>query len=153
MASSWNCEEWLWVEVCLFLHLLGMVKSPENNYSTLLWKWISGVWYITILEWSSGDFIIHRKLQNLIFTFLGVSDKWPKSKYQNFKRTQWFSYKIWTKNSEEPIVYLHNWPLPEQHHFLKIQWEILFLTFLNTGRNAKKKFRIEIWTFSFKICF
>ena len=29
-----------------------------------------------------------------------------------------------------------------------------FLTFLNTDRNApKEKFRIEIWTFSFQICF
>ena len=37
---------------------------------------------------------------------------------------------------------------------LKIQWEIHFLTFKNTDRNApKKKFRIEIWTFSFQICF
>ena len=70
---------------------------------------------------------------------LGVRDKWPKSKYQNLKSTQWFSYKLWTKNSKEPIVYLHNWPLPEQHHFLKIQWEIHFFTFLNTDRNAKKK--------------
>ena len=38
---------------------------------------------------------------------LGGRDKWPKSKYQNFKSTQWFSYKIWTKNSEKPIFYLH----------------------------------------------
>ena len=86
-------------------------------------------------------------------TEVGVSDKWPKSKCQNFKSTQWFSYKIWTKNSEEPIVYLNNWPLPEQHHFLKLQWKIHFLTFLTTDRNAPKKFRIEIWTFSFQICF
>ena len=29
-----------------------------------------------------------------------------------------------------------------------------FFDFLNTDRNApKKKFRIEIWTFSFQICF
>ena len=65
-----------------------------------------------------------------------VRDKWPKSKYQNLKSTQWFSYKIHSKNSKEPIVYLYNWPLPEQHHFFKIQWEIHFLTFLNTDRNA-----------------
>ena len=85
---------------------------------------------------------------------LGVWDKRPKSKTQHFKSTQWLSHKIWTKNSKEPIGYLHNWPLPEQHHFLKIQWEIHFLTFLNTDRNApKKKFWIEIWTFSFQICF
>ena len=37
---------------------------------------------------------------------------------------------------------------------LKIQWEINFLTFKNTDRNAPNKiFWIEIWTFSFKICF
>ena len=85
---------------------------------------------------------------------LGVRDKWPKSKYQNFKNNQWFSCKIWTKNTKEPVVYLYNWPLPEHHHFLKIQWEINFLTFLNTDRNAsKKKFRIEIWTFSCQIWF
>ena len=81
-------------------------------------------------------------------------DKWPKSKYQNFKSTQWFSHNIWTKNSKEPIGYLHNWPLPEQHHFLKIQWEIHFLTFLKYWtKRSKKKLRIEIWTFSFQICF
>ena len=35
---------------------------------------------------------------------------------------------------------------------MKIQWEIHFLTYLNTDRNTpKKKFRIEIWTFSFQI--
>ena len=75
---------------------------------------------------------------NLIY-ISGVSDKWPKSKFQNFKSTQWFSYEIWIKNSKEPIVYLHNGPLPEQHHFLIIQWEIHFLTFLNTDQNAPKK--------------
>ena len=42
---------------------------------------------------------------------------------------------------------------PFQNYILKIQWEIHFLTFLNTDRNAPKKFRIEIWTFSFQICF
>ena len=32
--------------------------------------------------------------------------------------------------------------------------EIHLLTFLNMGQNSlKKKFRIEIWTFSFQICF
>ena len=82
-----------------------------------------------------------------------MSDKWPKSKHQNFKSNQWFSYKIWTKNSEEPIVHLHNWPLPEQHHFFKIQWEIQFLTFLMLSKTLKKKFRTEIWKFSFQICF
>ena len=75
-------------------------------------------------------------LSDLKCILVGVWDRWPKSKHQNFKSTQWFSYKIWTKNSEEPIVYLHNWPLPEQHHFLKIKLEIHFLTFLNTDRNA-----------------
>ena len=81
-----------------------------------------------------------------------MSDKWPKSKYQSFKSTQWFSYKIWTKNSVEPIVYIHNWPLQEQHHFLKLQWEIIFFTFLNTDQNAPKiKFIIEICTLSFQI--
>ena len=80
----------------------------------------------------------------VVIHILGVSDKWSKSKYQNFKSTQWFSYKIRTKNSEKPIVYLHNWPLPEQHHFLKIQWEIHFFIFLNTDQNAPKNFRTKI---------
>ena len=35
----------------------------------------------------------------IIYLPKGVWDKWPKSKYQNFKSTHWFSYKIWTKNS------------------------------------------------------
>ena len=44
--------------------------------------------------------------------------------------------------------------LPSAIENLKIQWKIHFLTFLNTDRNApKKKFRIEIWTFSFQNCF
>ena len=43
---------------------------------------------------------------------------------------------------------------PHPNHFLKIQWEIRFWTFFCDDRNApKKKFRIEIWTFSFEICF
>ena len=51
--------------------------------------------------------------------------------------------------SESEYFYQHG-----QFHFLEIQWEIHFLTFLNTDRNApKKKFRIVIWTFSFEICF
>ena len=79
-----------------------------------------------------------------IQALVGVRDKWPKSKYQNFKSTQWFSYKIWIKNSEEPIVYLHNWPLPEQHHFLKIQSEINFLTFWMLTESLQKKIRTEI---------
>ena len=50
--------------------------------------------------------------------------------------------------------FVKNKTLPRSNHFLKIQWKVYFLTFLNTDRNApKKKFRIEIWTFSFKICF
>ena len=65
----------------------------------------------------------------ILLILIGGKDKWPKSKYQNFKSTQWFSYKLWINSSEEPIVYLHNWPLPEQHHFLKKQWEIHFLIF------------------------
>ena len=44
--------------------------------------------------------------------------------------------------------------LPRSNHFLKIQWEINLLTFWNTdGTSSKKKFRIEICTFSFEICF
>ena len=92
-------------------------------------------------------------LKHCMQPYQGVSDKWPKSKYQKFKSTKWFSYKIWNKNSEEPIVYLHCWLLPEQHDFLKIQWEIHLLTFLNTDQNAPKKCRREIWTFLFQICF
>ena len=43
---------------------------------------------------------------------------------------------------------------PFRNYIFKIQWEIHFFTFLNTDQNApKKKFRIEIWTFSFQICF
>ena len=52
------------------------------------------------------------------------------------------------------IFFDKNYTLPRPNHFLKIQWKIHFLTFLNTDRNApKKKFRIEIWTFSFQNCF
>ena len=70
---------------------------------------------------------------------LGVPDEWPKSKYHNFKRTQWFSYKTWTKNSEEPIVYLNNWPLPEQHHFFRKYNKKSIFWLLNTDWNAPKK--------------
>ena len=42
---------------------------------------------------------------------------------------------------------------PFQNYIFKIQWEINFLTFSNTDQNApQKKFRIEIWIFSFEIC-
>ena len=43
--------------------------------------------------------------------------------------------------------------LPRSNHLLKIQWKILFLLFLNHGQNSSKKNLIEIWTFSFQICF
>ena len=80
---------------------------------------------------------------SLICLLLGVRDKRPKSKYQNFKSTRWFSYKIWTKNCREPLVYLYNWPLPEQHNFLKIRWEINFLTFLILTETLQKIFLNE----------
>ena len=52
------------------------------------------------------------------------------------------------------FFFVKNKTLPWSNHFLKIQWKVHFLSFLNTDRNApKKKFRIEIWTFSFQICF
>ena len=42
----------------------------------------------------------------------------------------------------------------ESLNYNKIAQEFYFLTFLNIGQNSlKKKFRIEIWTFSFQICF
>jgi hypothetical protein len=45
-------------------------------------------------------------------------------------------------------------PPPWPNHIMKIQCEIHFFTFfVNTDRNAPKKFRTEIWTFSFQICF
>ena len=50
-------------------------------------------------------------------------------------------------------MYLQNYPLPLAKQDLKIQWEINFLTFFNTDRNAPIFLRIEIWTFSFQICF
>ena len=77
-----------------------------------------------------------------------------KFKYQPTSGTGWFSYKIWTKNSKTPIVNLFKNLRPFQNYIFKIQWEIHFLTFSNTDWNApKKRFRIEIWTFSFIICF
>ena len=43
---------------------------------------------------------------------------------------------------------------PFQNYNFKIQEEIHFWTFLNNDQNSsEKKFRIEIWTFSFPICF
>ena len=42
--------------------------------------------------------------------------------------------------------------LPWSNHILKIQWEIHFLTFKIVTEMLQKKFRIEIWTFSFQIC-
>ena len=83
-----------------------------------------------------------------------VWDKWPKSNYQNFKSTQWFSYKIRTKKSLEPIVYLHNWPLPEQNSLFEYTMGNPFFDFFKYWQKGfNKKIRIEIWTFSFQICF
>ena len=84
---------------------------------------------------------------------VGVYYNWPKFKYQLLSGTGWFSYKIWTKNSKTPIVNLLKNLRPFRNYIFKIQWEIHFLTFLNTGQNSKKKFIIELWTFSFQICF
>ena len=77
-----------------------------------------------------------------------------KVKYQNFKSTEGFSYKIWTKNSEEPIVYLHNWPLPRAKSLFENTMENPFFYFFKYWpKRSKNFFRIELWTFSFKICF
>ena len=52
------------------------------------------------------------------------------------------------------IFFRPNKTLPRPNHFLKIQWEIHFFTFfLYWPKLFKKKFRIEIWAFSFQICF
>ena len=108
------------------------------SWSTLLWHWR---YY---LHWS----------RDTLSPVLGAYYNWPKFKYQLLSGTGWFSYKIWTKNSKTPIVN----PLKNlrsfQKYIFKIQWEIIFLTFLNIGRNTStKKLRIEIWTFLFQICF
>ena len=85
---------------------------------------------------------------------LGAYYNEPKCKYRLLSGTGWFSYKIWTQNSKTPMVNLLKNLRPFQNYIFKIQWEIHFLTFLNIVRNSsKKKFRIEIWTFSFQICF
>ena len=53
-----------------------------------------------------------------------------------------------------PLVNLLKNLRPFQNYNFKIQWKIHFFTFLNVVRNSsQKKFRIEIWTFSFQICF
>ena len=45
-------------------------------------------------------------------------------------------------------------PYPGWITFLKkIQWKIHFLTLLIIDRNSLKKIKIEVWTFSFQICF
>jgi hypothetical protein len=83
---------------------------------------------------------------------LGAYYNGPKFKCQPTSGTGWFSYKIWTKNSKTHMVNLLKNLRPFQNYILKIQWEIHFLTFSNTDQNApKKKFRIEIWTFSFQV--
>ena len=85
---------------------------------------------------------------------IGAYYNWPKFKFQLLSGTGWFSYKIWTKNSKTPIVNLLHNLRPFRNYIFKIQWEIHFLTFLNIGQNSsKKKFWIEIWTFSFQIYF
>ena len=54
-----------------------------------------------------------------------------------------------------PKTLKHPWSISTfQNYNFKIQWEINFLTFLYVGQNfSKTKFKIEIWTFSFQICF
>ena len=65
----------------------------------------------------------------------------PKFKYQLLSGTGGFSYKIWTKNSQTPIVNILKNLKPFRNYILKIQWEIHFLTFWNIGRNPSK----QIW--------
>ena len=91
---------------------------------------------------------------NLFLAYIGVYYNGPKFKYQLLSVAGWFSYKIWTKNSKTPIVNLLKNIRPFQNYIFKIQWKIHFLNFKKIGQNSlKKKFRIEIWTFSFQICF
>ena len=69
-----------------------------------------------------------------------------KLKYQPESGTGGFSYKIWTKNSKKPMVSQktlgHFQITIKKEKSIFFFFEILF-----------EKFRIEIWTFSFIICF
>ena len=88
---------------------------------------------------------ICRKLQLAALLWMSI--------YQLLSGTGWFSYKIWTNNSKTPMVNLVKNLRPFQNYNFKIRLEINFLTFLDIDWNSFKKIRIEIWTFSFQICF
>ena len=78
----------------------------------------------------------------------------PKFKYQLFGGTGSFSYKIWTKNSKTPIVNRLKNLRQFWKYIFKIQCKIHFLIFFKYWpKHFKKIFWLEIWTFSFQICF
>ena len=90
----------------------------------------------------------------IVTCLVGVYYNEPKFKNQLLSGTGWFSYKIWTKNSKTPMVNLLKNLRPFWNYNFKIQREIHFFNFFIVGRNTSpKKFRIEICTFSFQICF
>ena len=83
---------------------------------------------------------------------VGANYNGTKFKYQLLSGTGWFSYKIWNKNSETPMVNL----LKTLGHFeitsLKYNEKSIFWLFLNNDQNFLRiKISIEIWTFLFQI--
>ena len=69
-------------------------------------------------------------------------------KCQPESSTGWFSYKIWIKNSTNPMVNFFKNFRPFQNYNFKIQWKInLFASSKSLPQLLKKKIRIEIWTF------
>ena len=77
---------------------------------------------------------------SLQFSVLGAYYNGPKFKCRPTSGTGWFSYKLWTNNSETPMVHLLKNLRPFWNYIFKIQWGIYFLTFSYTDRNAPKKF-------------
>ena len=117
-------------------------KVSQINYDRAKFK---GIMYLIVTM---------HYIEPILSAKLGAYYNGPKFKCQPTSGTGWFSYKIWTKNSKTPMINLLTNRRLFWNYIFKIQWEIHFFTFSNTDQNApKKKFRLEIWIFSFQICF
>ena len=103
-----------------------------NNYWTYLATRPSA------FTWHLKDW--HLQLQPSVTksAYIGAYYNGPKFKFQPASGTEWFSYKIWTKNSKTPMVNLLKNLRPFQNYNFKIQWEIHFFTFLIIDQNALK---------------
>ena len=136
-----SCRFYVEYVVCLFIYILWTVSMCCNQPFDLSQPITGSLAFPSWLGslWSQGG-----ALAGFIGHFSDLSFRHATTQTQVYFGVFGFFRKKFVKNKT----------LPRSNHFLKIQWKIHFLTFFNIVQNfSRKKFRIEIWTFSFQICF